>query len=72
MFNLIANINGSISITPYKIDDELYLKINILHNHLEYNKFIHYNMIRDEGFGVYIITKMLLEVLNIKEEKDGD
>ena len=72
MFNLIANINGSVSITPYKIDNEIYLKVNILHNNLECNKFIHYKMTWDDGFCVYMITKMLLEILNKEEEKDGN
>lgn len=71
MFNLIAQINGYFLITPYELDNELYLKVDIVHNHLQFKYFIHYRMIRDDGFVVHEITKMLLEVLN-KEEKNGD
>ena len=71
MFNLISQINGCVSITPYKIDNEMYLKVTINHNSLEIAKFIHYKATWDDGFCVYMITKMLLDILN-EEENDGD
>lgn len=71
MFNLIAQINGYVSITPYKIDNENYLKVTINHDNLEIAKFIHYKATWDDGFCVYMITKMLLGILN-EEDKNGD
>lgn len=71
MFNLISQINGAVSITPYHIDNDIYLRVTILHNGLEIAKFIHYKATWDDGYCVYMITKMLLGILN-EEENDGD
>ena len=63
MFNLISKINGYVMIMPYKIDNEIYLKVNIRHDDLKTTKFIHYKATWDDGFCVYVITKMILEIL---------
>ena len=71
MFNLISQINGYVSIIPYNIENEMYLKVDIKHYGFKITKFIHNKVTWDDGFCVYVITKMLLEILN-KEENDGD
>ena len=72
MYNLIAALNGMISITPVKINENKYLKVHILHNHLEYSKLLYTTSIWDETYTQYLIRKFLLEILDIKEDKDGD